>query len=116
MKKTFPLSAPDRATARVIDAIKHDVRKYVKRERRKPLPEGTDFWTFACKVGPDAATAEPKLIDEVNAAIDAVAAGGTTEVHIEVLAVSGHHIRHAAAPLGPVTPVVPADPVSPASK
>ena len=76
MKKTFPLSAPDRATARVIDAIKHDVRKYVKRERRKPLPEGTDFWNFACKVGPDAATAEPKVIDEVNAAIDAVAAGG----------------------------------------
>jgi hypothetical protein len=116
MKKTFPLSAPDRATARVIDAIKHDVRKYVKRERRKPLPEGTDFWTFACKVGPDAATAEPKVIDEVNAAIDAVAAAGATAVHIEVLAVSGHHIRYAAAPLGPVAPVPPADPVTPPSE
>lgn len=109
MKKTFPFSAPDRATARVIDAIKHDVRKYVKRERRKELPEGKDFWDFACKIGATADAAEPKSLDEVNPAIDAVAAAGAETVFVEILAVGGQHIRHAAAPLGPVPPA-PAEP------
>ena len=101
MKKTFSFSAPDRDSARVIDGIKHDVRKYVKRERHKDLPEGADFWDFACKVGPTPDTAEPKRISEVNAAIDAVASAGATEVYIEILAVSGKHVRHPAAPLTP---------------
>ena len=51
MKKVFPFSAPGHQPPRVVAAIKSDVRKYVKRERRKPLPEGVDFWDFDCKVG-----------------------------------------------------------------
>lgn len=101
MKKTFPLNVTGIESPRVIDAIKHDVRKYVKRERRKTIPEGTDFWDFACKVGPSRDTAESKRIDEVNPAIDAVALAGAPEVYIEILAVSGKHVRHPAAPLTP---------------
>ena len=89
MKKTFPLTDPGKAAARVVDAIKHDVRKYVKRERRKPLPEGFDLWSFNCKVGPDAATAEARPLKEISAAIDAVAQTGATQVYIEILAVGG---------------------------
>ena len=100
MKKTFPLTAPDREPPRVIEAIKHEVRKYVKRERRKAVPEGADFWDFACKIGLTAETAETKHIAEVNPAIDAVAQGGAGAVYVEVVAVPGHHVRHSAAPLG----------------
>ena len=101
MKKTFSLSALDRNPQRVIDAIKHEVRKYVKRERRKTLPADTDFWDFACKVGTDTTDATAKPLNEINATIDALAAEGATAIYLEILAVGGRHIRHAAAPLGP---------------
>ena len=51
MRKIFPLEVPKHAPPRVIEAIKSDVRKYLKRERRKALPEGVDFWDFDCQVG-----------------------------------------------------------------
>jgi hypothetical protein len=115
MKKTFSFSAPDRDSARVIDGIKHDVRKYVKRERHKDLPEGADFWDFACKVGPTPDTADSKRISEVNAAIDAVASAGGAEVYIEIIAVSGKHVRHPAAPLTPAGASATAELAPPAS-
>ena len=80
MKKIFPLTLPGKADARVVDAIKHDLRKYVKRERRKPAAEGADFWDFDCKVGGDAASAESKLLPELSAAIDAVVKDGRAAV------------------------------------
>lgn len=87
MKKTFPLKATDRADARVIEAIKHDVRKYVKRERKKPLPVDFEIWDFACRVGVDPASAESKSLGNIGAAIDATAASGSDIVYVEVLAV-----------------------------
>jgi hypothetical protein len=59
MKKTFQLKEPGKDDQRVLDAIKHEVRKYVKRERRKTLTTGVDFWDFDCKVG--ASPAEPAV-------------------------------------------------------
>jgi hypothetical protein len=101
MKKTFSLSAPDRNSQRIIDAIKHEVRKYVKRERRKTLPADTDFWEFACKVGTASTDATAKPLNEINSTIDALAAEGATAIYLEITASGGRHIRHAAAPLGP---------------
>lgn len=92
MKKTFPLHVPGNADARVIEAIKNDIRKYVKRERRKAVPAGVDFWDFDCKVGRDQETPEVKLLPEVAAAIDAGASAGANSVYIEVLAKPGHRI------------------------
>ena len=88
MKKNFPLKDPAKADQRVVEAIKHDVRKYVKRERRKPLPEGFDLWELSCRVGPDQTLAEGRPFKEVAAAIDAVAAAGGTAVYVEILAVA----------------------------
>ncbi|MCX6951069.1 MAG: DUF6172 family protein [Verrucomicrobia bacterium] len=98
MKKTFPLHEPGKADARVIDGIKYDVRKYVKRERRKTLPEGFSQWDFNCRVGANAATAEARTIDDVAGAIDAVAATGALAVYIEILAAAGHRTPRVVAP------------------
>lgn len=87
MKKTFPLKDPARDDQRVVEAIKHDVRKYAKRERRKPLPEGFDLWELQCRVGPEAALAEGKPFKDVPVAIDAVAAAGGAAVYVEIIAV-----------------------------
>ena len=46
MRKIFPLEVHGLKPPRVIESIKHDVRKYLKRERRKALPEDVDFWDF----------------------------------------------------------------------
>jgi hypothetical protein len=103
MKKTFPLTAAGKADARVVEAIKRDVRKYVNRERKKPLPEGFELWEFACKVGVDQQTAESKTLREVGVAIDAVASAGAGAgtVYIEILAVPSHR-------LAPLTTTQPA--------
>ena len=45
MKKKFVLSHPKLKVARLIEAAKHDV-KYIKRERKKKLPEDVDYWDF----------------------------------------------------------------------
>ena len=91
MKKTFQLKVPGKDAARVIEAIKHEVRKYVKRERRKELPEGFSLWEFNCRVGPDGATAEAKTLEQGTTAIDAVAqTQGAEVVYVEILAVAGY--------------------------
>jgi hypothetical protein len=49
MKKRFTLNDTKKAPERVLEAIKNDIRKYIKREKRKPLPENSNFWRIDCK-------------------------------------------------------------------
>jgi hypothetical protein len=99
MKKTFPLHQPGQADARVLEAIKQDVRKYIKRERRKPLSTGVDFWDFACQVGVDQAAPAPQHLAEVIPAIEAAAkVEGTVSVYVEILAKPGHRTKKPVMP------------------
>ena len=93
MKKTFPLRVPGKENVRVVEAIKVTVAKYVKRERRKKLPEGVDFWDFRCKIGPDGGTATATHLSAVPKAIEDVAWLGLAEVYVEVLACPGHRAK-----------------------
>ena len=89
MKKTFPLNSPKHQPARVVEQIKSDIRKYLKRERKKALPEGIDFWDFNCKVGQGTADPETKHVEEVIPSIDQAAANGSESIYIEILATPG---------------------------
>ncbi|WP_193214847.1 DUF6172 family protein [Luteolibacter marinus] len=89
MKKTFALDVSGRKPGTVMDAIKHEIRKYFKRERRKPRPEGVDYWDFDCKVGAGGAEPVAKHPGDVEKAIEALQKGGTTEVYVEILAKPG---------------------------
>jgi len=51
MKKTFALSHPKISYQRLIESAKNEVKKHIKAERNKALPEGIDFWGFNCKFG-----------------------------------------------------------------
>ncbi len=84
MKKTFPLTDPKHAPARVIAAIKNDVRRYLKRERRKTLPEDAGHWAFDCRVGRDAESAASAHPAELAAAIDKAASEDWTAVYVEI--------------------------------
>ena len=90
MKKTFSLKAPGKEDARVRDKIRQEINKYVRRERKKDVPEGFDLWNLNCKVGASAEAAEALPLKEVGGAIEKVALAGATEVYIEIVAVAGH--------------------------
>lgn len=90
MKKTFSLESPGHAPARVVESIKNDIRKYLKRERRKPLPEGVHFWDFDCRIGPDSDAAVTAHVKEIGGAIEGVATAGAKAVYVEILAKAAH--------------------------
>ncbi len=97
MKKLFPLTSPSHQPARVVEQIKNDVRKYLKRERKKSLPEGVDFWDFNCKVGQGESEPETKHVEEIIPAIDQAAASQCGTVYIEILAKPGHRTTKSEA-------------------
>jgi hypothetical protein len=90
MRKTYPLRPEGKNPDRVLDAVKHDIRKYQKRERRVPLPEGADFWDFDCRFGASKETAEVLHPGALIAALDALAQAGGDTVYVELLAKPGH--------------------------
>lgn len=90
MRKTFKLNIEGKNRDRVLDAVKHEIRKYVKRERRRELPEGVDFWDFDCRFGPTQDAAEVVHFATLTELIDAVAREGGEQFYIEILAKHGH--------------------------
>ena len=90
MRKTFKLQVEGKHPDRVLDAIKHEVRKYVKRQRRVPLPAGADFWDFDCKFGSAEENAEGVHLAEIITRMDAAAGEGAAQVFVEVVAKEGH--------------------------
>jgi hypothetical protein len=90
MKKTFPLTLEGKNRDRVVEAVKNDIRKYIARERRKPLPEGTDFWDFDCKFGASAETAEPVHMAALTGLINEIVAADGAQLYVELMAKPGH--------------------------
>lgn len=100
MKKTFQLNVEGKNRDRVLDAVKHDIRKYVRRERRREVPPGADYWDFDCKVGITHDTAEPAHLGSVIGLVDAAAREGAEHVYVEILAKPGHRTKAAPASAG----------------
>ncbi|WP_198263775.1 DUF6172 family protein [sulfur-oxidizing endosymbiont of Gigantopelta aegis] len=89
MKKTFNLTNPKIKVPRVIEAIKYEVKKYIKRERKKELPEGVDFWDFDCRFGDDEATSEVIHISAINKHISQAESKHLESFYLEVLVKPG---------------------------
>lgn len=101
MKKTFKLNIEGKNRDRVLDAVKHEIRKYVKRERRRELPEGVDFWDFDCRFGATEAQAVVVHFATLTSLIDAIAKEGGEQFYVEILVSHGHRQARpaGAAPL-----------------
>lgn len=89
MKKIFNLTHPTQKVPRLIEAIKHEVKKYIKRERKKPLPKGVDFWDFDCRFGADEATSEIIHVSTINEHISQAESKELESFYLEVLAKPG---------------------------
>ena len=100
MKKNFPLQAEGKHPDRVLEAVKHDIRKYFKRERNRDVPKGADFWDFDCKVGLTSDTAEVVRVSAVIDAVDAAAKSGAAAVYVEILSKHGVRVIKHGSPQG----------------
>ena len=86
MKKTFQLAHPKIAYPRLIEAAKADVKKYLKRERNKTLPDYADFWGFDCKFGNTEDAAEVIHVAEINDKISFAESQAWQTFYLEILA------------------------------
>ena len=86
MRKTFPLTIEGKNRDRVLDAVKHEIRKYIKRERRRVVPEGADYWDFDCRFGATQDAAEVVHLSALIGQIDVVAREGGNQAYVEILA------------------------------
>ena len=97
VKKTFQLNIEGKNRDRVIEATKHEIRQYVRRERRKALPQGADYWDFDCKFGTRPDNAQDVHFATLTALIDAVTKEGGAAFYLELLAKPGHRKARATS-------------------
>lgn len=89
MKKTFTMTHPKIKVPRLFESAKNDIRRYIKRERRRDLPEGVDYWDFDCKYGDTEAEAKEIHLSEITTWIDQAESSGLESFYIEVIAKPG---------------------------
>ena len=89
MKKSFQLTHPKIKPARLIEAVRRDVKKYLKREKRKSLPDGVDYWDFNCKFGPTELKAEIILASEISKCISEAEAENLESCYLEIICKPG---------------------------
>ena len=85
MRKTYQLNLEGKNRDRLLEASKNDIRKYIRRERRKDLPEGADYWDFDMRFGVDEASAAPLPPAELIRAINALTSEGGDQYFVEIL-------------------------------
>ena len=86
MRKIFSLTHEKIKGPRLVDAIKHEVKKYLKRERNKKLPEDSDFWDFDCKYGHTKESADVIHTSALNKSIDDAVQNELESFYLEILA------------------------------
>ena len=89
MKKIFHLQHEKHHPSRVVELIKSELRKYLKRERKKKLVDSEKmYWDFDCKFGADSDSATVMSFDEVLKALDRANADKLEKCYIEIMAKS----------------------------
>jgi hypothetical protein len=85
MKKNFILLEPGTHPDRRVEAVKNELRKYLRRENRRALPDGVDYWDFDCRFGRTADVAEPIKPGEVIKGVDRARSEGWESFYMEIL-------------------------------
>ncbi|MCK0164173.1 DUF6172 family protein [Marinobacter sp. S6332] len=84
MKKTFKLDHPKIKVPRLVDSMKHDIKKFLKNERKKPLPAGAKYWGFDCKFGQSEETASEIELSSLMQHIDDLVENKIMTVYVEI--------------------------------
>ena len=86
MKKTFKLEHSKIKVPRVVDSVKHEIRKHLKKERKKSLPEGAKYWGFECKLGASEETAVEVQLPSLTKSIDALVEKNIMTIYVQITA------------------------------
>ena len=84
MKKTFLLKDPKKDSQRVLESVKSNIKKYIKREKRKDLPEGSNFWKIDCKFGKDEKSAVEIRFEDIMKNISEASSENLDSFYIEL--------------------------------
>lgn len=68
----------------MVDSAKHEIKKFLKKERKKPLPAGVNYWGFDCKFGQSEETAIEVPLSALNQHIDETVKNGITTLYVEI--------------------------------
>lgn len=90
MNKSFRLISENKKPERQVEAVKHEIKKYIARERRKDLPEGTTQWNFDCQIGESSDRLTAIKISEINSRIDGMVSEGKEEFYLHLKSTAGH--------------------------
>lgn len=85
MRKTFPLTEPGKVDARVVEKTKHEIKKYIKREQGKKLPEGMKYWESICKIAYEGFEMQRVPCSAMGKHIDAAVAAGCIAVEVDIV-------------------------------
>ena len=85
MKKTYQLTATNKTQPRVVESIKNEIRKYIKREKRKTLPDGMNVWNIDCKFAKDNETPKPIEFQDITKCIDEAATLNCKSIYLELI-------------------------------
>lgn len=86
MKKTFKLDHPKIKVPRIVDAVKHEIKKFLKKERKKTLPTGFKNWGFDCKLGKSEESAVEVLLSSLTKNIDELVKNNIMTIYVEITA------------------------------
>lgn len=89
MKRTFSLVHPKIKPARLIDSARHEIKKYVKKERNMPTGRDIPFWDFDVKFGEDEESSVGISFKELNQYMDKAAEAGAEQFYVEIVKVAG---------------------------
>ncbi|MFT6388171.1 MAG: hypothetical protein ACJAUP_001547 [Cellvibrionaceae bacterium] len=86
MKKTFKLDHPKIKVPRIVDSVKHDIKKFLKKERKNPLPSGATYWGFECRFGQSEETAIDVPLSSLTNNIDELVENNIMTIYVEIKA------------------------------
>ncbi len=89
MKKRFQLTHPKIKPARLFETVRRDIKRYLKRERGKELPEGFSAWEFDCRFGASVEDAKVIEVADIAQAINESEAEQLESFYVEILARPG---------------------------
>ena len=86
MKKAFQIDVSNKTRERQVDSIKNEIRKYIKREKSKKLPEGFNACFFDCKFGQTKEDAKVINFVDVIKSVDLAQSENYESFYIEIVA------------------------------
>lgn len=89
MKKNFKLAVEGKKYDRTVEAVKNEIRKYIKRQYRKPLPESADYLEFDCKFSLKEEDAKVIHFKDITDKINEAVAENADGFYIEILGKHG---------------------------